>query len=362
LPVRLGLLNSQGSQDLIVNILATQRYEVANYPNVKVATNIRVQDGVRNDFASFYEALFSRVIEKNPKAVVTEYAWASNSCDPCPTPALDQQDLLTLGGDVLQPEQQQSSNSQAPAISPNLYGMTLTRLHARYSKNGLGEDLVFAQAPAIVGGRGLPGRDGSLDQNVTEMPGGNYNSFQGRYVILHPWAGELSCQDPIRGDWGGDPNGNFGSRPMTQSSANGALTGLAPKAGDLNALLAESVPSLSAVAQNPLAPLPPPSGSAGSIAKPAAGGGVAPVAGRSAPSTDPKASATAGIAPTVSAPAGNGKEAPSSIHDSAAPRKSGLGCSVALGAVDDLRFALAALAATLVTLMRRRRSRRELSV
>ena len=41
LPVRLGLINSNGTQDLIVHILARgQRYEVANAPNVPIPTNV----------------------------------------------------------------------------------------------------------------------------------------------------------------------------------------------------------------------------------------------------------------------------------------------------------------------------------
>ena len=53
LPVRLGLLNSAGKQDLIVHILGKQqRYEVANYENASIPTNIRVQDDVRKNFGA----------------------------------------------------------------------------------------------------------------------------------------------------------------------------------------------------------------------------------------------------------------------------------------------------------------------
>jgi hypothetical protein len=87
LPVRLGLLSSSGTQDLVVQILARdQRYEVANYPNVFIPTNLDVSDDVRERFGDFYGALFDRTIERNPGAVVTEYAWDSMSCDPCPGP------------------------------------------------------------------------------------------------------------------------------------------------------------------------------------------------------------------------------------------------------------------------------------
>src|SRR5262245_40943807 len=69
LPIRLGLANSSGTQDLIVNILAPhQRYQVANYPNVTILTNIDVKDSVRDHFASFYAALFDRTVEMNPGA------------------------------------------------------------------------------------------------------------------------------------------------------------------------------------------------------------------------------------------------------------------------------------------------------
>ena len=102
LPIRLGLANSSGTQDLIVNILAPhQRYEVANYKNVTIPTNIDVDDSIKTKFGAFYAALFDRTIEKNPGAVVTEYAWQATGCDPCPGPLLQPNELATLGGDVL---------------------------------------------------------------------------------------------------------------------------------------------------------------------------------------------------------------------------------------------------------------------
>ena len=85
LPIRLGLANSSGTQDLIVSILGPgQRYEVANYGNVTIPTNLDVKDAVRDKFGEFYAALFDRTVEKNPGAVVTEYAWQATNCDPCP--------------------------------------------------------------------------------------------------------------------------------------------------------------------------------------------------------------------------------------------------------------------------------------
>ena len=102
LPVRLGLLNSKGTQDLLVHILApNQRYELANYPNVTIPTNLDVADAARDQFGAFYAALFDRTLEQNPKAIVTEYAWQATNCDPCPGPVLSASDITTLGADVL---------------------------------------------------------------------------------------------------------------------------------------------------------------------------------------------------------------------------------------------------------------------
>ncbi|MFT3691768.1 MAG: DUF2330 domain-containing protein [Kofleriaceae bacterium] len=125
LPIRLGLANSNGTQDLIVNILAPhQRYNVANYKNVTIPTNFDVKNDVRKRFGEFYAALFDRTLEKNPGAVVTEYAWQAMSCDPCPGPNLDYHDMATLGADVV----------------GDSGDFTMTRLHARYGKDGAPND------------------------------------------------------------------------------------------------------------------------------------------------------------------------------------------------------------------------------
>src|SRR5262249_36495506 len=106
LPIRLGLANSSGTQDLIVSILAPgQRYELANYRNVTIPTNLDVKDSVRDHFGAFYAALFDRTLERNPGAVVTEYAWQATTCDPCPGPTLNANDFMTLGADVLERSQ-----------------------------------------------------------------------------------------------------------------------------------------------------------------------------------------------------------------------------------------------------------------
>jgi len=232
LPVRLGLLNSAGQQDLIVHILGKrQRYEVANYGNATIPTNIRVDDSVRQSFGAFYDALFERTIEKNPGAVVTEYAWDATTCDPCPEPPLRPEELALLGADVIVPAEE-DPYSDIPGVVPQRKarprwqpdGFVLTRLHYRYEKDGLDEDLVFRAAGAIVGGRGMPDREGQLGERRAQ--GSSYNNFQGRYVILHPWEGETSCENPQRGMWGGPPGG---PTPRPFAAGNTAFQGTATK-------------------------------------------------------------------------------------------------------------------------------------
>jgi hypothetical protein len=196
LPIRLGLANSSGTQDLIVNILAPgQRYEVANAKNVTIPTNLDVKEGVKGKFGAFYAALFDRTLEKNPGAVVTEYAWQATTCDPCPGPALDGSDFATLGADVLD-----GAKDKPTAYYNNDF--VLTRLHARYGKD-LKDDLVFKNAPPIVGGREFVQSAGKLEEGSRPD---SQNNFQGRYAIRHEWTGAITCAAPVRGKWGGPPS------------------------------------------------------------------------------------------------------------------------------------------------------------
>ena len=83
-------------------------------------------------------------------------------------------------------------------------GFVLTRLHLRYGKDGLGEDLVFRQAPAIVGGREFLSDGKKLETGAVQS---SINNFQARYAIRHAWKGAVKCANPRRGIWGGPPAG-----------------------------------------------------------------------------------------------------------------------------------------------------------
>ncbi len=86
-------------------------------------------------------------------------------------------------------------------------GFVLTRLHARYTKSSLGEDLVFREATPIWGGREVRSKGGDLEHGASP---GYINNFQGRYAIRHPWTGPITCVSPRRGVWGGPPQGHKG--------------------------------------------------------------------------------------------------------------------------------------------------------
>jgi hypothetical protein len=249
LPIRLGLANSSGTQDLIVSILAPQqRYEVSNYKNVTIPTNLDVKDSVRRSFGSFYAALFDRTVEKNPGAVVTEYAWAATTCDPCPGPTLGMNDFTLLGADVL----------EGTTAKPAGYGrgdFVLTRLHARYGKS-ISEDLVFKQAGPIVGGREFRAAGGKLEERASPS---SVNNFQARYAIRHWWTGPIRCKSPIRGRWGGPPDGRH------VGAEAGLGLAFAPRKGvSLPRQLVSNVPEIGVRAYRPkrrpkpVTPKPPP--------------------------------------------------------------------------------------------------------
>jgi hypothetical protein len=248
LPVRLGLINSKGTQDLIVNILAdNQRYEVANYSNVTIPTNIDVADDVRGSFAAFYNQLFDRATATHPRTAVTEYSWPAGFCDPCPVPSagLDFGDLATLGADVMP---KQDTGDTGPARGRGGFvgsSFVLTRIHVRYAKDSLGDDLVFSKAQPIVGGREYLMNGGEIEKGARPD---TTNNFQARYVNRHAWTGAIACAAPRRGVWGG-PTANVKTQPPIAPATKIAF---APRGGsvDLASLVREDVPELGVWSKN----------------------------------------------------------------------------------------------------------------
>ncbi|MDB4946347.1 MAG: hypothetical protein JWP97_5881 [Labilithrix sp.] len=340
LPVRLGLMNSQGTQDLIVNVLAKgTRYEVANYPNVTIPTNFDVAEAARGQFGTFYAALFDRTLQQVPKAVVTEYSWDATTCDPCPAPPLTAGDLATLGADVLPSSgvsggQGPGAASGPPGARPPRRpwgggsGFVMTRLHARYGKESLGEDLVFRTASPIAGGREVSTGAGGLEHGA--QPSG-INNFQGRYAIRHPWTGPVACKSPVRGIWGGPPGG------AQQKPA--AATGLAfaPR-GKLQLAAFVKGPLPDAIAL-PGAPTP-----LGSPVVPGGGAGATNDAGG--------ASAASDAGPELDASSADGG---SGVPPATPPASHGCGCTVAPDVTSTGALVAGALAFGAALLRRKRR-------
>lgn len=115
--------------------------------------------------------------------------------------------------------------------------MVLTRIHLRYNKDGLGDDLVFREAGPIVGGREFMMGD-KLEKG--SRPSG-VNNFQARYAIRHPWKGPVACADPQRGIWGGPPH-NPDGKPMATPATDLAFA--ARGKVQLARMIKEPVPEL----------------------------------------------------------------------------------------------------------------------
>jgi hypothetical protein len=177
LPIRLGMINAKGPQDLIVYALSRQgRVETTNYRTVRMASGMDVPEFVQNKFDKFYQAAFDQQVKRDEmRAAVTEYVWNMSFCDPCAAPPLSREELRQLGVFWLDDGPQAVPQSGIPMINPGTSRIfpipapgpaqvILTRLHIRYSADTFPEDLAFQQ---------------TQDQE----------NFQARYVIRHPWTG-----------------------------------------------------------------------------------------------------------------------------------------------------------------------------
>ena len=160
LPIRLGMANADGPQELLVYALTRQgRVETTNYRTVKIPTDADVPEFVKDEFPDFYRAMFARAVDaQGGTAVFTEYAWDMSWCDPCASEPLSNDELRQLGVFWLE--------EAARAGQPG--GVFITRLHVRYDRAHFPEDLVFQQTA-------------------------DRTNFQGRYILHHPWPGSVSC-------------------------------------------------------------------------------------------------------------------------------------------------------------------------
>ena len=166
LPVRLGMLNARGPQDLVVYALTrTGRVEATNYRTVKLPANVELPPYVRGEFPGVYKALFENQAKREDFRVVwTEYFWDMSWCDPCAAEPLSEAELRRAGVfwlDEPPPGAGAVGQARLGATQP----VMLTRLHLRYTAETLPEDLMFQETH-------------------------DRQNFQARYVLRHPWRGD----------------------------------------------------------------------------------------------------------------------------------------------------------------------------
>jgi hypothetical protein len=164
LPIRLGMLNGQGKQELFVYAMTRKgQVKTSNYRTVKLPTDMEIPPYIKTQkqFPNFYRSLFETLVEKEGQAVVMEYAWDMNWCDPCAADPLSDKELKEIGVFWNKPATAKNQWKR------NARDVFITRLHVSYDQS-YKSDLMF---------------------EVTD----NRENYQGRYVIRHPWKGKAQC-------------------------------------------------------------------------------------------------------------------------------------------------------------------------
>jgi hypothetical protein len=175
LPIRLGTVNADGPQDMIVLMLTEKgRVETTNYKTLKIPSNMDIPIYTKKDFGSFYRAMFAEQVKKDGgKAVYLEYAWDMGWCDPCAADPVPNDKLASLGVSWIDQPQTapQPGKPGQPAMMPTPRRggggspVFVTRLHVRYDAASFPEDLMFQETA-------------------------NRENYQGRYVLRHPFPNQ----------------------------------------------------------------------------------------------------------------------------------------------------------------------------
>jgi hypothetical protein len=167
LPLRLGTVNANGPQDLIVYALTRGgRVETTNYRTIKVPSDVEVPLFVKDDFANFYKATFDRAVaHENMQGVFVEYAWDMAWCDPCAAEPMTNDELKALGAGWTN---NGDSMANQPFVRANGSNAFVTRLHVRYDAKSFPEDLNFVETK-------------------------DRENFQGRYILQYPSTATASC-------------------------------------------------------------------------------------------------------------------------------------------------------------------------
>ena len=168
LPLRLGTVNADGPQDLVIYALTQHgRVEASNYRTVKVPSDVDVPLFVKNDFAAFYKATFEHAVAReNMHGVFVEYAWDMGWCDPCAAAPMSKAELTELG--ALWDGGDGTVVNRFPPVPGNGNDPFVTRLHVRYDAKSFPEDLNFIETS-------------------------DRENFQGRYILRHPSTSTAAC-------------------------------------------------------------------------------------------------------------------------------------------------------------------------
>lgn len=178
LPLRLGMVNADGPQELFVYALTRNgRVETTNYRTIRLPSDGEIPEFVKDDFPRFYKDMFTEQHERaGGDAVFLEYAWDMSWCDPCAADPMSRDELAGLGvfwinTGIVPPDRRGGGPGIAPQFVPpgNPQEVFVTRLHVRYDAAHFPEDLVFQQT-------------------------GDKTNFQGRFVIRHPFKGQGECE------------------------------------------------------------------------------------------------------------------------------------------------------------------------
>lgn len=175
LPIRLGMANANGPQDLIAYMLTKNgRVESSNYRTVKLPANMDLPVFLRqgDEFRNFYKAMFGEQAKKEGYRVVfTEYFWDMGWCDPCAADPLSPEELRKAGvfwvdksgaAEPMPLAGQATVRIMPPRPLPGgAQPVMLTRLHVRYTPDTFPEDLMFQETK-------------------------DRTNFQTRYVLRHP--------------------------------------------------------------------------------------------------------------------------------------------------------------------------------
>ena len=158
LPVRLGMLNAHGPQDLVLYVLTPKgRVETTNYRTIKLPANVDIPTFVRGEFAPDLQGDLRR-------------AGGARGLS---------RDLhrVLLGHELVRSVRRRPAVAGRAAAGRRVLGecapggaqpVMLTRLHLRYTRDTLPEDLMFQETA-------------------------DRQNFQVRYVLHHPWTGDESA-------------------------------------------------------------------------------------------------------------------------------------------------------------------------